>query len=166
MRSIRSSSPKHFSYNRRINGLIGLEERNSCGEVELRSRHFQESQAKDCQEIEELRRICCEDADRARIDELSLHQARKPMIVSQLLAQVQDLQNKVNSLPVAREFHDPETASSSGSSHVHSQPSTIPSPRGMLGLDSGLPLDTRNILVYLARTSSNIQRSWHHLLED
>ena len=30
------------------------------GEFELRNRVFQESQAKDCQAIEELRKICCE----------------------------------------------------------------------------------------------------------
>ena len=46
------------------------------GELELRNRLFQESQAKDCQETEELRSICCEETDRARqarIDELSVH---------------------------------------------------------------------------------------------
>ena len=32
-----------------------------CGELELRNSLFQDSQAKDCQEIEELRRICCEE---------------------------------------------------------------------------------------------------------
>ena len=45
------------------------------GEVELRTRLFQEDHARDCQEIEELRRICCEEADQARqakMDELSM----------------------------------------------------------------------------------------------
>ena len=32
----------------------------------MRNRLFPENQAKDCQEIEELRRICCEETDRAR----------------------------------------------------------------------------------------------------
>ena len=36
------------------------------GEVELRNRLFRENHARDCQGIEELRRICCEEADRAR----------------------------------------------------------------------------------------------------
>ena len=49
--------------------------------------------------------------------------------MSQLLAQIQDLQNKVNSLSDARELYDPESGSSSGATHVPSQPSTIPSPR-------------------------------------
>ena len=56
---------------------------------------------------------------------------------------IQDLQNKVNSMADAREFYDPETASSSEASHVPSQHLTTPSPRGMLSRDSGLPLDTR-----------------------
>ena len=36
------------------------------GELEMRNRLFRENQANDSQEIEELRRICCEEADRAR----------------------------------------------------------------------------------------------------
>ena len=78
--------------------------------------------------IEELWRICCEETDRARqarIDVLCMHQKRNPTTVSQqLLTQIQDLQNKVNSLPDAREFYDPETASSSGATHVPSKPAT------------------------------------------
>ena len=44
-----------------------------CGELELRNRLFPENRAKDCQAIEELRRICCEETDLAR-------QARRPCI--------------------------------------------------------------------------------------
>ena len=60
----------------------------------------------DCQEIEEYRRVCCEETDRARqkkIDELSMQQERTPSTVSQPLTQIQDLQNKVNFLSDARE---------------------------------------------------------------
>ena len=63
----------------------------------MRNRLFQESRAMNCQEIEELRTICCEETDRARqlrIDELFLQQERNPSTVSQLLIQIQDLQNK------------------------------------------------------------------------
>ena len=35
-------------------------------------------------------------------------------------------------------FHDPETASSSGASHVPSQPWTLPNTMGMPSRDSGL----------------------------
>ena len=84
-------------------------------------RLFRENQATDCQEIEDSRTDCCEETDRARQarnDELSMHQERNPTTESQLLAQIQDLQNKVNSLSDAREIYDPETASSSGATHV------------------------------------------------
>ena len=77
------------------------------GELELRNRLFQKDHVRGCQEIEELRRICCEETDRARqarIDELSVHQERNPATVSQLLTQIRELQNKVNSLSDAREF--------------------------------------------------------------
>ena len=43
----------------------------------------------------------------------------------------------------AREFYDPETASSAGASHVPSHPLNTPSPRGMRSRDSGMLLDTR-----------------------
>ena len=75
--------------------------------------------------MKKLRRICCEETDRARqagIDDLSMHQKRVPTTVGQLLTQIQDLQNKVNSLSDAREFDDPETASSSGAPRVPSRP--------------------------------------------
>ena len=52
------------------------ETRSVCtGELELRNGLFQDNHARDCQEIEELRRICCEEANRARqarSDELSV----------------------------------------------------------------------------------------------
>ena len=57
--------------------------------------------------------------------------------------QNQELQDKVNSLNDSREFFEPETESSSGLSHVASQP-IIPGRRGMLSRDSCLQLDTRN----------------------
>ena len=78
-----------------------------CGELEMRNKLFQESRTKDCQEIEELRRRCCEET---------------------------------------REFHDPETAGSSGASHVTSPPLTNPSYRTVPGRDSGLPPETLNML--------------------
>ena len=50
----------------------------------------------------------------------------------------------VNLLNDEQEFDDPETASSSGVSHVPRQPSRIPSPRGMISRDSCLPSNTRS----------------------
>ena len=73
------------------------------GDLELTNRVFEENYARDCQQIEELRRICCEETGRARqarIDELSTHQEGNPTAASLLLTQIQELQNKVNSLSV------------------------------------------------------------------
>ena len=50
------------------------------GEPHIKNKIFQEDRAKDCQEIEELRNICCEEADRARqlkIDERSMQQRER-----------------------------------------------------------------------------------------
>ena len=72
--------------------------------------------------------------------------------MSQLLTQIQDFQNNVNSLSKATEFYGPERATSSGATHVPSQPSTILGPRTIPCRDSGLPRDTRNIV----GTSENV----------
>ena len=58
-------------------------------------------------------------AKKQTTDELSFQQERNPAAVSQLLTQIQDLQNKVNSLTDARDVYQ---------------------------RDSGLPLDTRNTM--------------------
>ena len=55
------------------------------------------------------------------MDELSTHEERNRTTVGQSLTQIQDLQKKINSLSDAREFYDPETASSSGATHVPGQ---------------------------------------------
>ena len=55
-------------------------------------------------------------------------------------------QDKANSLSDAREFHDPETAGSSGASHVTSPPLTNPSYRTVPRRDSGLPPETLNMM--------------------
>ena len=102
---------------------------------------------RDCQELEELRSICCEEADRARrarSGELSMQQGRNPTTVSQMMAHTLELQNKVNSLSDAREFYDPESGSSAGATHVRDQTSTILSSRTLPRYDSGLLQKTRN----------------------
>ena len=114
----------------------------------MRNRLFQENHAReDCQEVEELRSICCEEADRARqarSDELSMQQERNLTTVGQMMAQIRELQNKVNSLSDAREFYDPESGSSSEATHVPDRTSTILSPRTLPRCDSGLQGDTLN----------------------
>ena len=57
-----------------------------------------------------------------RIDELPMQQERNLTTVSQLFTQIQDLQNKVNSLADVRFLKNLETASGSRASDVPSQP--------------------------------------------
>ena len=56
----------------------------------------------------------------SRIEEMVMIQ-EGPSVVNQDMSEIQELQNKVNSLTDARDFHDPEGFSSSGSSHVSLQ---------------------------------------------
>ena len=123
----------------------------------MRNRLFQESRARNCQEIEESRRICREETDRARqwrIDELSMQQERNPSTVSQLLTQIQDFHKKVNSLTDARVFFT-ILRQRAALEHVPSHPLNIPSPGGRLCSDSRLPLDTLNSM----GTSGNVFES-------
>ena len=62
--------------------------------------------------IEKFRCTEGEGAQHLRIDELSRQKKRKS-------TNSEELQDNANSLNAAREFHDPETASSPGLSHVH-----------------------------------------------
>ena len=115
----------------------------------MRNKLFQESRTNDCHRIEELRRRCYEESDRARkakLYELSMKQQTDPQTVSQLLAQKRVLQEKAKSLSDAKEFHDPETARSSGASHVTSPPLIILSSRTLPCSEFGVPPDTRNVM--------------------
>ena len=73
-----------------------------------------------------------------------MRQERNRMTLSQLMAQIQELQIRTNSLSDARELYYLESGSSSGATHVPDQTSTILSPRTLPRCDSGLPCDTRN----------------------
>ena len=72
--------------------------------------------------------------------------------VTQLLSQIQEVQDTVNPVNDEKEFYDPETASCIGMSHVPSQPSIFPSPRGMISRDSCVPHHTLNSM----GTSGNV----------
>ena len=103
-----------------------------------------ETHAGDCQEIDELRRICCEEADQTRqaiIEELSLQQRWNHTTVSQMMAQIGDSQNKVKFLV---RYEDPESGNSSGATHVPDQNSTILRSRTLPRCDSVLPRNTHN----------------------
>ena len=112
-------------------------------ELTTKSRLYQENHALYCMEIEELRRMGHEETEKARqlrTDELDAQKKEEPSTMNRLWSPIRILQEKVNAVNEEKEFYDPETASSSGMSHVPSQPSRIPSPRGMLSRASGLPL--------------------------
>ena len=99
--------------------------------------------------VEELKNMCFTEAEKAkqlRSEELSTQKEESKSTANQLMVQNQEFQDKVYFLNVAREFYDPETASSSGLSHVPSQPVSIPSPRGLTSRDSCLQPDTQNSL--------------------
>ena len=63
----------------------------------LRNRLFQENHARDCQEIEELQSICCEEADKREVMNYLGNKRGIPQ-PWQMMAQIRELQNKVNSL--------------------------------------------------------------------
>ena len=96
MKPINNLNHRDWSYVRRINGWIKLKETQSrlFGELSTKNRIYQEHHVKDCQAIEELRRICCKQAGRVRLS---------------FLSPIQELQDKVNSLNDGKEFFDPET---------------------------------------------------------
>ena len=99
--------------------------------------------AKDCQEIdEELRRICCKQADRVRQPTNHPEQQKEnPSTVNQLVSQLQD---KVNPLHDGKEFCDPKTAEKQVWNVPRCHSSRMPSPRGMISRDSCLPHNSRN----------------------
>ena len=98
--------------------------------------------------------------------------------VNQLMFQIQELLDKVISLNDAREFYHPETASSSGLSHVPNQPMSTPSLHGLVGRDScsllhGTLWVQQDILlkIYLLqlnhqKQSLEIRRIWHQCLAE
>ena len=92
-RSIKNLDLNDFSYIKQVDEQIMLREiKLACmekwnWEMGSSKKIMQEIPKK----IEELRRICCEETDRARqarIDELSMHHERNPETVSQLMAQI------------------------------------------------------------------------------
>ena len=66
--------------------------------------------------------------------------------MNQLVSEIQELQNKVNSLTDARDFHDPEGPRSPGASHVPTRPLTIPSRSEKPSREPAMPNDTRNAM--------------------
>ena len=95
------------------------------------------------QEVEELKRICCSEAERTqelRTGGLLRHELRESQpSVNQLTFQIQEPQERVNSLNDSTDFHDP------GLNHVPSHPFIAPISFRKLCRDSGPQPDTRNL---------------------
>ena len=83
-------------------------------------------------------------AERARRwrSELSTQRRKVNPTVSQLMVQIQDLQDKVNSLTVQKNSHVLKST-------YPSQPVSIPSPRGMINRDSCLQPASRHSFGYI-----------------
>ena len=89
-----------------LNDQTQMEKSWLCNELEMRSRACQEDRARSSYEVKKLRKICCAEAARARqlrIDELSTPEEES----KSTYGEIQELQNKANSLSDAKEFHDP-----------------------------------------------------------
>ena len=81
MRSVRNLNLNDSRYIKQVDGQIWIREVkiSLCRESEFRNLLLQEDHARDFKEIEELRRICCEEVDQARqarIEELSTIRAQ------------------------------------------------------------------------------------------
>ena len=105
-------------------------------ELENRERTLQETRIGTLQEMEGSKKICCTEpwgTQRLRMDELARQKKQ------------QESQSKVNSLNESRDFHDAETASSSGLHHVHSHPLIVPSSFGVPCRDLCPKPDSQNL---------------------
>ena len=133
--SIKSLNLNDFSDIRQVDGQIMLREINSaCMETwnwEIGS--SQEDHARDCRGIEELRRNCCEETDRAKTSNgwwifcasrEECHDRESIVDSDSGIAE-----QSGNPLPDARGFYDPESGISSGATHVPpSPPPPLPPP--------------------------------------
>ena len=102
---------------------------NLCGELHMMySFFFFESatqglrkKLKNCEEFVAKRQI---EPDSCGSMNCLCNKRRGPTIVKRFFSQIRDSENNVNSISEERDFHDPETANSSGASYVPTQPLT------------------------------------------
>ena len=80
-----------------------------CGDLEMRNCLHQESYARGCQEIEELKRRCYKEENAAtqqKLDEHSVQLGRESQTVSPLRDQVTRLQEQLEFIKDVKKFHD------------------------------------------------------------
>ena len=182
VRSIRSSKTNNYSNNRRINGLIRLKEtrKSLFGELEKRRRLFRENHAKDCQAIEELRRVCCEETDRAR--QAWIDASKEGSYYCESTIESNSGFCRTRWIPCQMQENFTILRQRAALEHpafpVNPFFSSL-SPRTMPCCDSGLPHDTRNAMGSSGKflddfllekdellLSWTIQRIWHPLLKN
>ena len=132
-------------------------------EMENRERDVQESRIRTLQAIEELTKICCTEAERTqrlRMHELSRQELQESQsTVSQLTVRIEEFRDTVNALNGSRDFHDSETASSTGLSHVPSHPEIVQCSFGIPCRDSCPQPDTRNLCGTSGHVFENLSAS-------
>ena len=119
---------------------------NLHGESERKNRLHQESYAKSCQVIEELKRRCYKEENEVTQQKsmgYSMQHGREPRTASLLRDQVRRLQEQLGFLKDEKEFHDPDSSSNSCRSYVPHQPLVTSSSRRKPSRESGLLRKTR-----------------------
>ena len=114
-----------------------------CNGLEIRNRAFQEDRTRICQQIEELRTICCTEAERARqlrIDELSTQEEENKIAYGPKWRTTEQSKFVERCKRILWSWNSKQL----GVSHVPSQPISIPSPGGLISRDSFLQLAVRN----------------------
>ena len=108
----------------------------------MKLKALRDTQIRSIHEMGELKR-----AQELRVDEFSVQKLRESRgTVQKLTSQIQELQERVNSMNDSGEFQEIVSNYSGTFSHVPSQPAVIPSLRSMLETATErLPLDTWNL---------------------
>ena len=86
-----------------------------CSELEMKNRLHQESCARSCQEIEELKKRCYKEENRVtqqKLNENSMQQDQESRTVSLLRDQVQKLKERLEFIEDSKIFQDPDSPSS------------------------------------------------------
>ena len=92
-----------------------------CSELEMKNRLHRDCYARSCQEIEELKRRCCEEeteVTQQRMNEFTTQHDQESRTAILLRDQFRRLQERLAFIEDSRIFQDPDSPSSSGSAHV------------------------------------------------
>ena len=99
-----------------------------------------------CTKWEKLREL----KNNERVDKVSVQKLRENHeTILQLVSQLQQMQEQMNSMIDSGDFQDVESNYSGGLSHVSSQPAMIPSSRSLLSRDKRLPFLRGRQIAYL-----------------